>query len=92
MSSASPPAEPPAPEPRGEARLPRRRRAVALAALLPLAGLFLLMPPFIRVFAHGGRTLGAPSALVFLLVVWLGLILVTRRLARRLAGREPDGA
>ena len=90
MSSASPPAEPPPPAER-EARLPRRRRAVALAALMPLVGLFLLMPPFIRVFAHDGRVFGAPSALVFLLAVWLGLILLTRRLGRRLARRDPDG-
>ena len=96
MSSGSPPAEtPPRPPPpagrdRG-VRLPRRRRAEALAALLPLVGLFALMPPFIRVFAHDGRIFGAPSALVFLLAVWLGLILGTRRLARRLARRGDDG-
>lgn len=84
MSSGSRPSEP-------RARLPRRRRAEALALLLPLAGLFLLMPPFIRVFAHDGRVLGAPSALIFLLAVWLGLILGTRRLAHRLARRTEDG-
>lgn len=71
------------------ARLPRRRRAEALAALLPVAGLFLLMPPFIRVFAHDGRILGAPSVLVFILAVWIGLILGARRLARRLAREAP---
>ena len=68
----------------------RRRRAEALAALVPLVGLFLLMPPFVRIFAHDGRILGAPSALIFLLVVWIGLILGTRRLARRLVRRDPE--
>ncbi|MFO7855346.1 MAG: hypothetical protein R6V44_09030 [Paracoccaceae bacterium] len=58
-----------------------------MAALLPLAGAFLLMPPFIGVFAHDGRILGAPSVLVFILAVWIGLILGARGLARRL-GRE----
>jgi hypothetical protein len=73
------------------ARLPRRRRTEALAALLPLAGLFLLMPPFVRVFAHDGRILGAPSVLVFILAVWVGLILGARRLARRLGSRAEGG-
>lgn len=90
MSDASRPAETP-PGPDRAARLPRRRRAAAVSGLLPLLGLLVLMPPFIRVFAHDGRTLGAPSALIFLLAVWLALILGTRRLARRLARRDPDG-
>ncbi|MGM0584774.1 MAG: hypothetical protein ACQEUZ_08985 [Pseudomonadota bacterium] len=69
-------------------RFLRRRRAEAAAALIPLAALFGLMPPFIWVFAHDGRVFGAPAILVFLLVLWLGVILATRRLARRLLRPE----
>ncbi|MEM1314658.1 MAG: hypothetical protein AAGI51_08900 [Pseudomonadota bacterium] len=83
--------EPPRPAPEApRPRFLRRRRAEAAAALVPLFALFALMPPFIGVFAHDGRTLGAPSVLVFLLAVWAGLILVTRRLARRLADRDAE--
>ncbi|HKK35293.1 MAG TPA: hypothetical protein VJ994_03290 [Paracoccaceae bacterium] len=102
VDAAGRPGEPPAPPragtaaqvlrsrgPDAAARLPRRRRAEALAALLPLVGLFLLMPPFIRVFAHDGRILGAPSVLVFILAVWIGLVVGARRLARRLAREAP---
>ncbi|MEM6438429.1 MAG: hypothetical protein AAF763_01860 [Pseudomonadota bacterium] len=79
-----------APNARGapQPRFLRRRRAEAAAAVLPLLALFALMPPFIGVFAHDGRTFGAPSILAFLLAVWLGLILITRRLARSLSGRD----
>ncbi len=67
----------------------RRRRTETLALLLPAVGLFLLMPPFIGVFARGGTVFGAPLILAYLLAVWLGLILAARRLARGLRGRTP---
>lgn len=76
--------EPPRP------RFLRRRRAEAAAALVPLFALFALMPPFIGVFVHDGRTLGAPSILIFLLAVWAGLIAATRRLARGLVDRDGE--
>ena len=71
-------------------RFLRRRRAEALAAILPLFALFLLMPPFILIFANDGRIFGAPTVLIFLLAVWIALIIGTRRVARRLIRREPE--
>lgn len=71
-------------------RFLRRRRAEALAAIVPIAAFLALMPPFVRVFAHDGRVLGAPAALVFLLVLWAGLVVVTRMLSRRLMRRDPE--
>lgn len=69
-------------------RFLRRRRAEAAAALVPLAALFVLMPPFVRIFAHDGRVLGAPVVLLFLLGLWIAVIVATRILARRLL--RPD--
>jgi len=80
----------PVPPEQPRPRFLRRRRAEAAAAIAPLFALFALMPPFIHVFAHDGRVFGAPSILVFLLAVWLGLILVSRRLARRLSAADPE--
>ena len=71
-------------------RFLRRRRAEALAAVVPIAAFLALMPPFVRIFAHDGRVLGAPAALVFLLVLWAGLVIVTRMLSRRLVRRDPE--
>ena len=71
----------------GAPRLLRRRRTETLAALLPVVGAFLLMPPFVLVFAGGGTVLGAPLILAYLLLVWLGLIVAAARLARGLKRR-----
>jgi hypothetical protein len=67
----------------------RLRRARSIAALVPLVGLFLLMPPFIRVFAGGATVFGAPLILAYLLAVWVGLIVAAARLARGFGGRPP---
>ena len=80
---------PPAPQGDERPRFLRRRRAEAVSALLPVAAFLALMPPFVRIFAHDGRIFGAPSALVFLLALWLGLVIGTRILARRLMRRDP---
>ena len=83
------PVPPQAPDPDApRPRFLRRRRAEAAAAVLPLLALFVLMPPFIGIFVHDGRTFGAPSILVFLLAVWVGRILISRRLARRLTNLD----
>lgn len=71
-------------------RFLRRRRAETLSGLLPLAAFFALMPPFVRIFAHDGRIFGAPSALVFLLGLWLGLVIAARMLSRRLLNPDRD--
>ena len=62
----------------------RRRRLRDMAVLLPAAGAFLLLPPFIHVFTGGANLFGIPLIVVYLFGVWTGLILLARILARRL--------
>ncbi len=69
----------------------RLRRAHSIAAVVPAAGLFLLMPPFILAFASDAAVFGAPLLLVYLLAVWAGLIVATAMLARRVGGRASRG-
>ena len=93
-AQAQSPAQPPAEvEPGARAARPRflrRRRAEALAAIVPIAAFLALMPPFVRIFAHDGRVFGAPAALVFLMLLWSGLVIVTRLLARRQVRSDPE--
>ncbi len=58
-----------------------RRRFSDTAIVLPLAGTFLLMPPFIRVFVTGTDIAGIPVVVAYLFAVWFALILVAWRLA-----------
>lgn len=60
-----------------------RVRDVAL--VVPLAGLVLFMPPFISLFAAPVSVLGIPLVVLYIFGVWAALILLTWRLARRLA-------
>lgn len=65
---------------------PARLRDVA--ALLPLAGLFLLMPPLVTLFAVPREVLGVPLAVAYLFGVWLALIACAALLARRLRAKR----
>lgn len=65
--------------------VPRRPRKVRdRAFVLVLVGVLLLMPPFATTFQSEGRFLGLPATLVCVFVVWAGLILGARLLARPL--------
>ncbi|MEO0362274.1 MAG: hypothetical protein AAF322_14250 [Pseudomonadota bacterium] len=61
------------------------------AFVLPLAGLALLSPPVLGVFAFDARPFGAPAIVVYLFAVWAVLILGAAILSRRLARRAPGG-
>lgn len=63
------------------------RRAQALAAVAPVFGVFLLMPPFISVFAAPEAVFGVPLILAYLMAVWVGLIFTAWRLSGRLRRR-----
>ena len=54
------------------------------AALLPLAGLVLLMPPLITLFAIEAEWLGVPAVVAIVFFVWLALIGCAALVARRL--------
>jgi hypothetical protein len=85
-----PPLPPPDPPKPGAHSLPPRlkpRRAQALAAVAPVLGVFLLMPPFISVFAPAKTVFGVPLILAYLMVVWVGLIFAAWRLSGRLRRR-----
>jgi len=60
-------------------------RLVAASVLLPCLGLFLLMPPVVKLFALEVDVGGVPLIVVYLFGVWLGLILGAAWLAWRIA-------
>lgn len=65
---------------------PRLRDA---AVVLPLVGLFLLMPPVITLFVRPAEVAGVPLIVAYLFGVWLALIGCAALLGRRIA---PDAA
>jgi len=70
----------------------RKLREAAL--VLPILGVVLLMPPVASLFATDGTLFGVPVLLVYVTIVWAGLILGAALLARRLSmpGAGGDGA
>lgn len=70
------------------ARLSSRVRDAAV--VLPLVGLFLLMPPTIALFAVGYPIAGVPLIVAYLFGVWIALIACAALIAHRLARSERD--
>jgi hypothetical protein len=66
--------------------LPGRLRDAA--ALLPLLGTLLLMPPLISLFAVALDIAGVPLVVLYMLLVWLALIGCAAALAWRLRPRR----
>ena len=73
-------------------------RVTDAATLLPLLGVFLLMPPIITLVVGGAGIDGVPLIVVYVFGVWLALIVCAAFLARRLtvpgrrdAADEPPG-
>jgi hypothetical protein len=73
---------------------PPTARIQSAAVVVPLAGLLLLMPPFISLFAAPISLFGIPLVVLYMFGVWAALVLLTRWLARRLAagGDSPPPA
>ncbi len=67
---------------------PRLRDA---AVVLPLVGLFLLMPPAITLFTGGYDVAGVPLIVAYVFGVWIALIAGAALLARRIARSEGEG-
>jgi hypothetical protein len=66
------------------------RRARDAAILLPLGGLLLFLPPYVRLFDQPGDVFGVPLLHVYIFSLWLIGIVLTALLARRLAVREGE--
>ena len=69
-------------------------RITDAARILPLIGVFLLMPPLVTLFAAPVDVGGVPLIVIYLFGVWFALIGCAAWLARRLApwSREHDAA
>ncbi len=68
-----------------------RRRREDSAVAVPALGVLLLVSPAVDIFAGKWFTLGVPATYIYVFAVWLGMILVTRTLARRLIAAEEPG-
>lgn len=64
----------------------RRREDSALA--IPALGVLLMVSPVANIFSGAWTIWGISASYVYIFSVWLGLILVTRSLARRLIAGE----
>ncbi len=65
-------------------------RVQSAAVLVPLAALFLLMPPFVLLFTTPRMVFGVPLIVLYIFGVWALLVAVTWQLARRLAAPPPE--
>ena len=66
----------------GQDRIHRKTRDRAFIVLL--LGIVLLMPPIAGIFEIEALVFGLPATLIYLFVVWAGLIIATAILARAL--------
>ena len=65
-------------------------RSREAAFIIPMFGLFLLLPPILSIFDTGTMILGVPLLHVYVFSVWLGLVLAGVWLARRLGKHDPE--
>lgn len=66
------------------------RRLTDLAIIAPVLSFILMIPPVIGLFASNSTVFGAPTILIYLFGIWLGMIVVAAVLARKLAPAEGD--
>ena len=69
---------------------PPSPRAQNLAVLLPLLGLFLLMPPIVTLFGGSARPWGVPLIVAYVFGAWAALRVAAVLLARTLLPAEPS--
>ncbi|MEZ5665951.1 MAG: hypothetical protein R3F55_00640 [Alphaproteobacteria bacterium] len=68
----------------------RFTRAKEAAFVVPLFGLFLLLPPILALFDTDSTLFGIPVLHVYVFAVWFGLVAAGWWLSRRLAAGEAD--
>ncbi|PJI38533.1 hypothetical protein [Ferrovibrio sp.] len=66
---------------------PRRRNRI-FALLLPVVGLILFMPPYLRIPSRAEHLFGMPVLHVYIFLLWLIAVVLTAIVSRRLI-REP---
>lgn len=65
-----------------------RRKARDIAAVLPLAWVFLIMPPMVYASVGAGELFGIPATVIYMFGVWLGVIVLTAWNNSRLAADD----
>jgi len=69
-----------------------RGKLESAALLLTIAGVLLIVPPLVQIFQWRQRLLGVPVEVIYLFLVWAGLVIGARALARRMPhDPEPPG-
>lgn len=68
----------------------RQSRSKEAALVIPLFGLFLLLPPLLSLFEGASTIFGIPVLYVYVFGVWFGLVIAGMWLARRLEAEEQD--
>jgi hypothetical protein len=71
-----------------------RRKRTSASLFLTVLGALLIMPPLTLLFNERTRLFGIPAEVVYLFIVWLGLVLATAWFSRRLpddVDDKPDG-
>lgn len=69
---------------------PPSQRAQSAAVLVPVLGVFLLMPPFVTLFIGPARPFGIPLIAAYVFGVWAALLIAAAVLARRLRTSPPS--
>lgn len=69
----------------------RTRNVRDAAAILPVAAIFLLLPPVILIFSAPVLIAGIPLIVLYVYGVWAGLILVALLVALRVEDADGDG-
>ncbi|MEM7441655.1 MAG: hypothetical protein AAF393_18915 [Pseudomonadota bacterium] len=64
------------------------QKARDTAAILPIAGVLLLVSPLLGLFTGGSGAFGLPAPFLYVFGVWAGLILLGVWLSRRLASSD----
>lgn len=67
-----------------------QRRLETAALVLPVFGALLVIPPLLGVFNVPHAILGIPIVAVYFFAVWIGLIVATAILSRRLGRGQAD--
>ena len=66
-----------------------RGKLISAALLLTIAGILLIMPPLTLLFQWQQRIFGVPVLIIYIFVVWIGLVAGTRALAHRMPPDTP---